>query len=58
MTNTEILRTFLWNINLYSYSPNEQSIHDDLVAKARKYIELDILCFEKIYNTKRFWYRS
>lgn len=51
MTNTEILRTFLWIINLYSYSPDEQSIHDDLVAKARKYIELDILCFEKIYNT-------
>lgn len=42
MTNTEILRTFLWNINLYSYSPDEQSIHDDLVAKARKYIGLDI----------------
>lgn len=42
MTTTEILRTFLWNIKLYSYSPDEQSIHDDLVAKARKYIGLDI----------------
>lgn len=43
MTTTEILRTFLWNIKQYSHSPDEQSIHDELVAKARKNIELDIL---------------
>lgn len=42
MATTEILRTFLWNIKLYSHSPDELSIHDDLVAKACKYIGLDL----------------
>ena len=45
MTNTEILRTFLWNINLYSYSPDEQAIYNELIVKARHFIGLDILMF-------------
>lgn len=44
MTNTEILQAFLWHIVLYSHKPEEQTVHDELIDRARKYIGLDIHC--------------
>lgn len=42
MTNSEILKAFIWHINLYAHLPEDQSTHDELVGMARKYIGLDI----------------
>ena len=42
MTNTEILQAYLWNISLYSHKPEDQTVHNELIRQARKYIGLDI----------------
>lgn len=42
MTNTEIFQAYLWHIGLYSHKPEEQTVHDELIRLARKYIGLDI----------------
>ena len=42
MTNTEILQAYLWNISLYSHKSEDQTVHNELISQARKYIGLDI----------------
>lgn len=42
MTNSEILRCFLWHIALYSYKPEDQPINKKLIGEVRKFIGLDI----------------